>query len=83
MGALELMETALILREQLYGAQSEEVHTSCREVADVCNSLGMLYLQKEEMGACLQLQRRAEATSVNRTDMLAITSNNLACYYRR
>eukprot|EP00908_Phaeocystis_cordata_P008721 Transcript_19417.p1 GENE.Transcript_19417~~Transcript_19417.p1 ORF type:complete len:535 (-),score=269.20 Transcript_19417:110-1714(-) len=43
----------------------------------------MQYLQQDAFAACLMLLKKAEALAGRHKPLLAITMNNLACYYRR
>lgn len=52
------------------------------QVADVCNSLGMQMLQRDDFAACHALLKRAQARAYADPPMTAISLNNLACYHR-
>ena len=47
------------------------------------NTLAMQYLQQDSFAAALHLLKKAEALAGRHKALLAITLNNLACYYRR
>ncbi|KAL1504711.1 hypothetical protein AB1Y20_008490 [Prymnesium parvum] len=53
--------------------------------ADLCNMMAMSLLQEDDFTACLKLLKKAEATCLmtRNKPLLAITLNNIACYYRR
>ena len=42
------MERGLVVRQHLFGADSEEVWGACRSVGELCNMLAMSYLQQGE-----------------------------------
>ncbi|KAG7396594.1 hypothetical protein PHYBOEH_002014 [Phytophthora boehmeriae] len=81
--ALECMEKGLVLRQHFFGAESNEVWTSCRTVGEMCNLLAMTYLQQEEFRVVLELLKKAEILTERHPAGRAVTLNNLACYYRR
>ncbi|GMF15531.1 unnamed protein product [Phytophthora lilii] len=81
--ALECMEKGLVLRQHFFGADSNEVWTSCRTVGEMCNLLAMTYLQQEEFRVVLELLKKAEILTERHPAGRAVTLNNLACYYRR
>ncbi|KAK1931312.1 Kinesin light chain [Phytophthora citrophthora] len=81
--ALECMEKGLVLRQHFFGADSDEVWTSCRTVGEMCNLLAMTYLQQEEFRVVLELLKKAEILTERHPAGRAVTLNNLACYYRR
>ena len=37
LGALECLERGLVLRQHFFGAESDEVWTACKSVAEMCN----------------------------------------------
>lgn len=65
------------------GMESVEAARCAKQVADVSNSLAMQYLQQDSFAAALLLLKKAEALAGRHKALLAITLNNLACYYRR
>ncbi|EEY70354.1 uncharacterized protein PITG_05749 [Phytophthora infestans T30-4] len=77
------MEKGLVLRQHFFGADSDEVWTSCRTVGEMCNLLAMTYLQQEEFRVVLELLKKAEILTERHPAGRAVTLNNLACYYRR
>ena len=81
--AQHALERALLLHKRERGMESAEVFRCSRQVADVSNSLAMQYLQQDAFAACLMLLKKAEALASRHKPLLAITLNNLACYYRR
>ena len=81
--AQHALERALQLYRKQYGIDSAEVFRCSKQVADVSNSLAMQYLQQDAFAACLMLLKKAEALAGRHKPLLAITMNNLACYYRR
>lgn len=81
--ALECMEKGLVLRQHFFGAESDEVWTSCRTVGDMCNLLAMTYLQQGNFRVVLELLKKAEILTERYPAGRAVTLNNLACYYRR
>lgn len=81
--SLECMERGLVLRQHLFGADSEEVWKACKTVGEMCNLLAMTYLQQEEFNMVLELLKKAEILTEKDPPGRAATYNNLACYYRR
>lgn len=83
MEALECMERGLVLRQHFFGTDSEEVWDACKTVGELCNLLAMTYLQQSDFANAEQLLRKAEILHQNDDKGLAVTYNNLACFYRR
>lgn len=81
--ALECMERGLVLRQHIFGAESDEVWRACKTVGEMCNLLAMTYLQQEEFPMVLELLKKAEILTERDAAGRAATYNNLACYYRR
>ena len=81
--ALTMLEAALTHYRRQLGNTSAEALRCSRAAADVCNSIAMQLLQRDEFVECLRLLKRAEVLSRNHRPMLAVTLNNLACYHRR
>ena len=81
--ALECMERGLVLRQHMFGADSDEVWRACKTVGEMCNLLAMTYLQQEEFTMVLELLKKAEILTERDAAGRAATYNNLACYYRR
>ena len=81
--ALECMERGLVLRQHIFGADSEEVWKACKTVGEMCNLLAMTYLQQEDFNMVLELLKKAEILTERDAAGRAATYNNLACYYRR
>ena len=104
--AQHALERALLLHKRGRGGDSAEAHRCAKQVADVCNSLAMQYLQQvaaaaaatltppctaptpprrpqDAFAAALMLLKKAEGLASRHRPLLAITLNNLACYYRR
>ena len=81
--ALRALEAALAIHSRLHGDRSDVAVECSRQVADVCNSLGMQMLQRDDFVGCHALLRRAQARGQGDRAMFAITLNNLACYHRR
>eukprot|EP00163_Fabomonas_tropica_P006913 TRINITY_DN1650_c0_g1_i2.p1 TRINITY_DN1650_c0_g1~~TRINITY_DN1650_c0_g1_i2.p1 ORF type:complete len:291 (-),score=50.70 TRINITY_DN1650_c0_g1_i2:197-1069(-) len=90
--ALEQMERALIMRSDMYGLDSEEVWENIKNIASICNSLAMQYVQHENFRVAHDLLKRAEELTVpreynkmdkERLKIRAVTYNNLGCLYRR
>ena len=81
--ALRALEAALAQHVRAFGERSEVALECARQVADVCNSLGMQMLQRDDFVGCHALLKRAQARGMADRAMLAITLNNLACYHRR
>lgn len=81
--ALECMERGLVLRQHMFGADSDEVWKACKTVGEMCNLLAMTYLQQEDFNMVLELLKKAEILTERDPAGRAATYNNLACYYRR
>lgn len=81
--ALECMERGLVLRQHMFGADSDEVWRACKTVGEMCNLLAMTYLQQEEFTMVLELLKKAEILTERDAAGRAATYNNLACFYRR
>ena len=81
--ALRALEAALAIHCRVQGERSDVAIECSRQVADVCNSLGMQMLQRDDFVGCHALLRRAQARGQGDRAMFAITLNNLACYHRR
>lgn len=83
MEALQMMERSLILRGHVFGLDSAEVMGACKSVAEMCNYLAMTYLQTDEFEVVLELLQKAQVLSEKHKSVLAVTYNNLGCYYRK
>jgi tetratricopeptide (TPR) repeat protein len=77
------MERGLVLRQHMFGADSDEVWKACKTVGEMCNLLAMTYLQQEDFNMVLELLKKAEILTERDAAGRAATFNNLACYYRR
>ena len=77
------LEAALVSHSRVHGAGSDTALECGRQVADVCNMLGMQLLQRDEFESCQSMLKRAYVRGVHDPAMHAITLNNLACYNRR
>ena len=83
LGSLECIERGLLLRQHLYGPNSDEVKHACVTAGELCNLLAMKYLQQEEFNITLELLKKAEILTERDPAGRAATLNNFACYYRR
>eukprot|EP01035_Chromulina_nebulosa_P016977 gene16977-22473_t len=81
--ALDSFEKGLVLRQHIYGADSNEVWKSCKKVGELCNLLAMTYLQQEDYELVLELLKKAEILTERDPAGRAATFNNFACYYRK
>lgn len=81
--ALTCMEQGLVLRQRLFGTNSEEVWTACKTVGELCNLLAMTHLRDGEFKMAEMLLKKAEILHQNDNKGKAVTYNNLACFYRR
>ncbi|ETK93631.1 hypothetical protein L917_03122 [Phytophthora nicotianae] len=82
--AFDCMERALVLRRHFFGIESEEVIQACRALAEMCNLLGMSFLQQDNYPVTIDLLKKAEVlTQRHHPVERATTLNNFACYYRR
>ena len=59
--ALRALEAALAIHCRLQGERSDVAIECSRQVADVCNSLGMQMLQRDDFVGCHALLKRAQA----------------------
>eukprot|EP00605_Chrysophyceae_sp_TOSAG23-4_P001337 GSChrysophyteH1.ASY1.ANO1.1454.1 assembled CDS len=80
-----LDETCAQLQKQgnYLEALDDEVWSACKTVGEMCNLLGMTYLQQEDFNMVLELLKKAEILTERDPPGRAATYNNLACYYRR
>lgn len=81
--AFDCMERALVLRRHLFGAESPEVRSACKSLAEMCNLLSMSFLQQDNYAVTIELLKKAEILAQHHPKEKATTLNNLACYYRR
>jgi tetratricopeptide (TPR) repeat protein len=81
--ALECHERALVLRQRLFGLQSEEFWGPARALGELCNQLALAFMQKEDYAQVDRLLRRAEALTQRDPAGRAVTYNNWACYMRQ
>ena len=84
--ALRAIEKAIALRRRALGTSEDETLLQYLErSADLCNTIAMSSLQNDEFVECLKLLKKAEGLCLNARNkpLLAITLNNIACYYRR
>eukprot|EP00736_Rhodelphis_marinus_P010887 Rmarinus@m.26866 len=81
--ALEYMQRSFMLRRCLYGDQSPEAVSKCKELVDALNGLATAYLQSDDFNMAMKLIKKAEAITETYEFLRAVTYNNLACYYRR
>lgn len=81
--ALTCMEQGLVLRQRLFGTDSQEVWTACKTVGELCNFLAMTHLRDGEFKMTEMLLKKAEILHQNDNKGKAVTYNNLACFYRR
>ena len=58
--ALECLERGLVLRQRIFGPQSDMVWSACKAAGELCNLLAMTYLQKEDYGMVSELLKKAE-----------------------
>lgn len=72
--ALELLESSL------RGGPSP---AQAQDLCDLCNSVGMAFLNKGDMATSLDLLKRAESLAEKQSEFRAAVLNNLACYYRK
>ena len=81
--ALECLERGLVLRQRLFGPQSDMVWSACKAAGELCNLLAMTYLQKEDYGMVSELLKKAEILTEKDLPGRAVTYNNFACYCRQ
>jgi len=81
--ALEYLERGLVIRNHFFGRDSQEVKSACIAVGELCNLLAMKHLDKHNYSLAQELLRKAEVLTKRDPKSLAVTYNNLACYYRR
>jgi hypothetical protein len=80
MEELQSLETALMIRRNLHGPDSEQVIRNSVKLCKLCNLLSMAFMEKENFEMALDLLRKAEALSESNLQGKAVTYNNLACY---
>jgi tetratricopeptide (TPR) repeat protein len=76
--ALEMLETTLQQAEA-----TEQTPGLSSDLCELCNSVGMCFLNKGDMTTSLDLLKRAESLCDQRSNLYASVLNNLACYYRK
>lgn len=76
--ALEALEGALHVAQT-----AEHAPMLSADLCELCNSVGMCFLNKGEMSTSLDLLKRAESLCEQRSSLHASVLNNLACYYRK
>lgn len=76
--ALEALEGALQA-----GQTADHAPMLSADLCELCNSVGMCFLNKGEMNTSLDLLKRAESLCEQRSSLHASVLNNLACYYRK
>jgi len=96
--ALRKLEEALVLARRLQRGGSADggenaVWRVCKQIAAMCNTVGMSFLQRGKEEQCMELLRRAvdltETPSITadeepaRVKLRAITYNNIGCYFRK
>jgi tetratricopeptide (TPR) repeat protein len=79
MEELQSLETALMIRRNLHGPDSEQVIRNSVKLCKLCNLLSMAFMEKENFEMALDLLRKAEALSESNLQGKAVTYNNLAC----
>lgn len=87
---LEMLERSLALAIQSFGLADEQVAAQWRVLVGEYNVIGMRCLQKGRLSDCADLLKRAMNllhSSLGDRDvrlkLLAITYNNLSCFYKR
>lgn len=83
LGAFKAVREALRLSKDMYGVDSEPVTQLSGRLCELCNSLGMSYLERSDFPLALDMLRKAEVLAEANEYSRAVTLNNLACYYRR
>lgn len=56
---------------------------SCKQLCEICNILAVYYLKKEDVNSALDLLKKSEELCETNELGMAMTFNNMACYYRR
>ena len=76
------MERGLILRQHLFGSNSDELWEACRLVGDKCNFFAMHYMNTSNNSFVLDLLKKAVYLTDRDPCGKATSYNNLACYFR-
>lgn len=76
------MERGLILRQHLFGSNSDELWKACSVVADKCNFFAMHYMDVRNNNFVLDILKKAVYLTERDPCGRATSYNNLACFYR-
>ena len=80
--AIELGEQALERSHKLTGQNSKRTRSILDKLADLCNMVGMILLQQQNMKLSHELLKKAERYSKKSLEKRSLTFNNLACFYK-
>jgi tetratricopeptide (TPR) repeat protein len=72
--------------KEFHGQNNERYENACKELSDKCNLLAVNFLREERYEETLSLLNRCKDINIELIDneqQLAMTYNNLACYYRK
>ena len=93
--AIGILEEILRIKKVHFGINSKEVRAfviviiilqftrSCKQLCEICNILAVYYLKKEDVNSALDLLKKSEELCDTNELGMAMTFNNMACYYRR
>jgi tetratricopeptide (TPR) repeat protein len=81
--AIGILEEILRFKKLHFGINSKEFTRSCKQLCEICNILAVYYLKKEDINSALDLLKKSEELVDTNELGMAMTFNNMACYYRR
>ena len=83
MESIGILEELLRVKKINFGINSKEFTRSCKQLCEICNILAVYYLKKEDVNSALDLLKKSEELCETNELGMAMTFNNMACYYRR
>ena len=81
--SIGILEELLRVKKINFGINSKEFTRSCKQLCEICNILAVYYLKKEDVNSALDLLKKSEELCETNELGMAMTFNNMACYYRR
>jgi len=83
MKAIEAMEMALIFRRNNFGLNSTQVYVYREKVAREYNRLSVVLMEQDKFAECAELLEKAQILGELYPNVVAVTYNNLGCFYRK
>uniref|UniRef100_A0A7S3YP45 Uncharacterized protein n=1 Tax=Lotharella globosa TaxID=91324 RepID=A0A7S3YP45_9EUKA len=81
--AIEAMEMSLLFRRKHFGLSSPQTYVYREKVAKEYNRLSVVFMEKDQMKLSADLLEKAQILGELYPNVLAVTYNNLGCYYRK